>query len=230
MEGIFSKNLIEMRSSDKKKAKVDIDNFVKRNSDSTTFSDDYFYISNQLKNPQLNFFSIPLLNEINYVNMKGGDFFGAFSNTEKKVDYFIKSNSTYTNVNKNKSTGISFGIPSLNEKIQINKTASLALKNKVEEEFENYLALYPEEIINDYSQSLLHDNQKDNTSTLNNKHYDNFSLFDNNLNNFTSNKKELHNSFKKNKFDNLMLFEDDFNLSLREHEQELVDSTSKYLN
>lgn len=235
MDGIFSKNLIELKSSNKKKIKENVENFLKTNSDSTSFSDDYFFIYNQLRNPQSNFFSKPLLDEINYVNIKGGDFFGAFTNTEKKIDYFLKSNSANLN-SKQQSGGISFGIPLLKEKIQVNKTASLALKRNIEDEFEKYLAFYPEELSNVVPEGFSLEAQINKNKNLgivcNGFVEQNFSLnYDGNdnfnFNEFVASKKIDGYLNKKNKFDNEMLLEDEFNLPLSENENQFVNTTSK---
>jgi len=247
MDGIFSKNLIELKSSDKNKVKENIENFLKSNSDSTTFSDDYLYIYNQLKNPQSTFFSKPLMDEINYVSIKGGDFFGAFTNTEKKVDYLLNSNSPFFNNGNNtnkKSTNnaYSFGIPLLNEKIQVNKTASLALKKNIEDEFEKYLALYPEEPSNGFADGFGHEaaQQKNLNSNINysdftdNNNNNNLSLNknndyykDNHWMNSAFGKKDNFCSNNLNRFDNALLLEDDLNLPLSENEDHLAKSTSK---
>lgn len=226
MDGIFSKNLIEFKSSQKEKMKEDIESFLKSNCDSKSFSDDYFYIYNQLKNQQSNFFSKNLLDEINYINVKGGDFFGAFTNSQKKVNYFLKSYSNDNNNLDDKPSRILFGIPILKEKIQINKIANLALKNKIEDEFEKYLNFYPDES-NGFANGFLNENEKNKIKSLNNNVTNPNNKLDDD-NNYSFNKKSSFSPSKKNKFDNIMLIDDHLNLPLRENDEDLTTRISTY--
>ncbi len=210
MDGIFSKNLNDIKLSDKKKTKKHIENFIKENRDST-FSDDYFLMYYQLKNPHCNFFSKTLLNEINYVNLKGSDFFGAFTNTEKKLEYFIKENNNYI-----KSASISFGIPLLRDKIIINKKAILANKKNIENEFEKYLNFYPED---NKSHFFLDENSVNEKS--------NHIITNNYSNEFQINDSKSKKNCKKNKFDNLILLEENLNLDLKENEKQTESFISK---
>jgi len=206
MEGIFSKNLYQLKNSDTIKYKENIETFIEGNIDST-FSDDYFFLYNHLKNPQSFFFSKALLDEINYVNLNGGDLFGAFTNTEKKINYFIETNKE----NCRKSSFLSFGIPYLNENIHLNNKANKDLKNKIENVFDKYLTFYPEE-----SNEFSTENQ-----VVENK--------DKEINNFKNVEDVYMNGecMNKNQFNHHLLIEDDLILALDENEEEQNEKDSK---
>lgn len=196
MDGIFSRNLNETKFMDKEKVKENIESFLKGKHESC-FSADYFDVYDQLKNPQINFFTKTLLDEINYQNIKGSDFFGAFRNTEKKIDYLQQTQAP----NVYKKNSLEFGIPSLNKNVEINKNKNFSLYKNYENEMNRYLSFYPD--------SSVENENKDFSFAKISKP---LKLINNN----TDMNSKYHQS-TINKFDNYLLIDDDF-LPLNEND------------
>ena len=143
MDGIFSKSLFELKNSNNNLknliSKEKIETLIKKEYESS-FSEYYHDIYKLLKNPHENFFSKTLLNEINYMNIKGGDFFGAFLQPEEKLNHYLKSNPE----KKNNANYLNFNLPTLKDKNQINTFNNSEFKKNFENEYEKYLITFPE--------------------------------------------------------------------------------------